>query len=77
MTATFRLHGKERANMETRPMKLYLVRHPEYGETTANGRNKYEAVVAAAQKWRARWTSIARECEFIVLAEEETASTAQ
>lgn len=25
------------------PMKLYLLRHPEYGETTANGRTKYEA----------------------------------
>ena len=24
------------------PMKLYLLRHPEYGEATANGRTKYE-----------------------------------
>ena len=63
--------------MERRPMKLYLVRHAEYGETTANGRSKYAAIIAAARQWRARWTQIARECEFIVLAEEEPASTEQ
>ena len=28
-------------------MKLYLVRHKEYGELTVNGVNKYEAVHAA------------------------------
>ena len=56
--------------MERRPMKLYLVRHADYGETTANGRCKYDALIAAARQWRARWTQIARECEFIVLAEE-------
>lgn len=50
--------------MERRPMKLYLVRHAEYGETTANGRCKYDAIIAAARQWRARWTQIARECEF-------------
>ena len=33
-------------------MKLYLVRHKEYGELTVNGVNKYEAVHAAARKWR-------------------------
>ena len=43
-------------------MKLYLVRH--------NGVNKYEAVHAAARKWGVRWTAIARECEYIVLAED-------
>lgn len=32
-------------------MKLYLVRHKEYGELTVNGVNKYEAVHAAARKW--------------------------
>lgn len=50
-------------------MKLYLVRHKEYGELTVNGVNKYEAVHAAARKWGVRWTAIARECEYIVLAE--------
>ena len=51
-------------------MKLYLVRHKEYGELTVNGVNKYEAVHAAARKWGVRWTAIARECEYIVLAED-------
>lgn len=52
------------------PMKLYLLRHPEYGETTANGRTKYEAVLAAARKWGTRWTKLAREAEFIELFDE-------
>lgn len=56
--------------MIEKPMKLYLVRHNDYGETTVNGRTKYDAVIAAARKWGARWTAIARECEYIVLAEE-------
>ena len=47
-------------------MKLYLVRHKEYGELTVNGVNKYEAVHAAARKWGVRWTAIARECEYAV-----------
>jgi hypothetical protein len=51
-------------------MKLYLVRHKEYGELTVNGVNKYEAVHAAARAWGVRWTVIARECEYIVLAED-------
>ena len=51
-------------------MKLYLVRHKEYGELTVNGVNKYEAVHAAARAWGVRWTAIARECEYIVLAED-------
>lgn len=52
------------------PMKLYLLRHPEYGETTVNGRTKYEAVLAAARKWGTRWTKLAREAEFIELFDE-------
>lgn len=52
------------------PMKLYLLRHPEYGETTANGRTKYEAVIAVARKWGTRWTKLAREAEFIELCDE-------
>lgn len=56
--------------MKKRPMRLYLVRHPLYGEETVNGRTKYEAVLAVARKWRTRWTQIAREAEFILLAEE-------
>ena len=51
-------------------MKIYLVRHKEYGELTVNGVNKYEAVHAAARAWGVRWTAIARECEYIVLAED-------
>ena len=35
--------------MERRPMKLYLVRHAEYGETTANGRCKYDAIIATGK----------------------------
>ena len=41
--------------------KLYLVRHKEYGELTVH---------AAARAWGVRWTAIARECEYIVLAED-------
>lgn len=52
------------------PMKLYLIRHPEYGETTVNGRTKYEAVIAVARKWGTRWTKLAREAEFIELCDE-------
>lgn len=52
------------------PMKLYLVRHPEYGTETVNGRTKYEAVLAVARKWGKPWTRIARESEFTVLCEE-------
>ena len=55
-------------------MKLYLVRHKEYGELTVNGANKYEAVHAAARAWGVRWTAIARECEYIVLAEGDSQS---
>lgn len=47
-----------------------FVRHKEYGELTVNGVNKYEAVHAAARAWGVRWTEIARECEYIVLAED-------
>ena len=47
-----------------------VVRHKEYGELTVNGVNKYEAVHAAARAWGVRWTAIARECEYIVLAED-------
>lgn len=53
------------------PMKLYLVRHEDGQEITVNGRNRYEAVTAAARKWGVRWTSIARACEFIELASED------
>lgn len=52
------------------PMKLYIIRHAEYGETTVNGRTKYEAVLAAARKWGTRWTKLAREAEFIELFDE-------
>ena len=50
--------------------KLYLVRHKEHDETTVNGVNKYDAVTAAARVWGVTWSSVARECEFIVLADE-------
>lgn len=55
---------------EQKPVKLYLVRHKEHGETTVNGRTRYDAVIAAAKKWGVRWSAIARECEYIVLAED-------
>ena len=45
-------------------------------EITVNGRNRYEAVTAAARKWGVRWTSIARACEFIELASEDEEETA-
>lgn len=57
------------------PMKLYLVRHKDGQEITVNGRNKYEAVTAAARKWGVKWTSIARACEFIELASEDEEET--
>lgn len=57
------------------PMKLYLVRHKDGQEITVNGRNKYEAVTAAARKWGVKWTSIARACEFIELASEDEGET--
>ena len=56
------------ARIPGKPLKLYLVRHPAHGETTVNGTTKYEAALAAARKWRERWTVLAREAEFIVLA---------
>lgn len=49
------------------PMKLYLVRHKSGVEVTVHGRNKYEAATAAARLWGARWTSVARESEFLEL----------
>lgn len=51
--------------------KLYLVRHEEHGETTVNGVNKYDAVTAAARIWGVPWTSIARACELVILAEDK------
>lgn len=76
--ATFDVPGKDgkpKAMAGYRPRfdgttKLYLVRHKEYGELTVNGVNKYEAVHAAARAWGVRRTAIARECEYIVLAED-------
>lgn len=41
-----------------RPLILYLVRHEDGREITVHGRNKYEAVTAAARKWGVPWTSI-------------------
>lgn len=55
---------------EQKPVKLYLVRHPVHGEATVNGRTRYDAVITAAKKWGERWSAIARECEYIVLAED-------
>lgn len=60
----------------TGTIKLYLFRHEELGEATANGRNKYEAVVAAARKWGVPWTRIAKEAEIVLLAEEDTENEA-
>lgn len=52
-------------------LKLYLVKHKEHGEITVNGVTRYDAVTEAAHKWGVPWSKIARECEFIVLAERE------
>lgn len=69
--ATFDVPGKDgKPKAIPGTTKLYLVRHKEYGELTVNGVNKYEAVHAAARAWGVRWTAIARECEYIVLAED-------
>jgi hypothetical protein len=53
------------------PLILYLVRHEDGREITVHGRNKYEAVTAAARKWGVPWTSIARKCEFVELISED------
>ena len=42
---------------EYKPMKLYLVKHAKYGETTVNGRTRYEAVIAAAKREMEVWLS--------------------
>ena len=42
----------------------WKVSHPTYGAGEGTGPRKYEAVSAAARKWAARWTQIARECTF-------------
>lgn len=61
--------------MENRPIKLYLVRHAVHGEITVKGRSRYDAVIAAARAWRVRWTAIARECEYTILAEDTAEAT--
>ena len=42
----------------------WRVTHPTYGAVVVTGPRKYEAVIAAAKRWGARWTQIAREYTF-------------
>ena len=42
----------------------WRIRHPELGEAEVVGKDKLQALVAAARGWKVRWTAIARACEF-------------
>lgn len=42
----------------------WKVTHPIHGSAEVVGPTRYEAVIAAAKTWGARWTQIARECTF-------------
>lgn len=46
------------------PLYRWRVRHPDHAPAEVVGVNRYDAVVAAAKCWGARWTQIARECIF-------------
>lgn len=52
-----------------RPVYRWRVTHPEHGSAEVVGANRYEAVIAAAKKWRVPWTSVARACQFENLGE--------
>lgn len=43
------------------PVYRWRVTHPIHGAVEVTGPRKYEAVIAAAKRWGARWTQIARE----------------
>lgn len=47
----------------------WRVTHPKHGSAEVVGAARYDAVIAAAKKWRVPWSSIARECEFEKLGE--------
>lgn len=51
------------------PVYRWRVTHPIRGAVVVTGPRKYEAVIAAAKRWGARWTQIARECTFERLGE--------
>lgn len=51
------------------PVYRWRVTHPTHGAVVVTGPRKYEAVIAAAKRWGARWTQIARECTFVRLGE--------
>lgn len=51
------------------PVYRWRVTHPALGAVEVTGQRKYEAVIAAARKWGARWTQIAHECTFERLGE--------
>lgn len=53
------------------PVYRWRVTHPTRGAVEVTGPRKYEAVIAAAKCWGARWTQIARECTFERLGEVE------
>lgn len=52
-----------------RPVYRWKVTHSAHGSAEVVGSTRYEAVIAAAKKWGARWTQIARECVFERLGE--------
>ena len=55
--------GADFATTERDKVYLYLVRHPELGETEALAENRLRAVCAAAKIWGVPWTSIATACK--------------
>lgn len=61
---------KEYRAVGSGPCKAYLVRLPGGREARVEARTKYEAATQAARIWGVRWTSLARECEFIELGED-------
>ena len=55
--------GADFATTERDKVYLYLVRHPELGETEALAASRLRAVCAAAKIWGVPWTSIATACK--------------
>ena len=50
--------------MNEKTVYRWKVTHPTHGAAEVVARDKYNAVIAAAKTWGARWTQIARECTF-------------
>ncbi len=43
--------------------KFWRVSHPEHEAVIVEAVDRLRAVIAAAQSWGVRWTTVARECE--------------